>query len=49
MGRSTGQDVLSNGGITVEKSATGIHKLVEGLTKENSAHFYQYDGAELPW
>lgn len=40
---------VRTGGIPVPESAAGIIDIVNGLTRENSATFYQYDGANLPW
>ncbi len=35
--------------LSVEESATGIRSVIAGLTLEKSAHFWNYDGEELPW
>lgn len=35
--------------ISTEESASGLRKVIARLTMENSGHFYQYDGEELPW
>lgn len=35
--------------ISPEESASGLRKVIAGLTMENSGHFYQYDGEELEW
>ncbi|OAA54917.1 short chain dehydrogenase [Cordyceps fumosorosea ARSEF 2679] len=44
MGRRAG-----DGGMPVAESAAGIVKVVVGLTPQNSATFYSYDGTILPW
>ncbi|TQV97958.1 hypothetical protein V2A60_006336 [Cordyceps javanica] len=44
MGRISG-----DGGMPVSKSAAGILKVVNNLTPQNSATFYNYDGTTLPW
>lgn len=35
--------------ISVEESASGLRKVIDGLTLETSGRFFQYDGEELPW
>lgn len=35
--------------ISAEESATGLRKVIAGLTMETSGRFFQYDGEELPW
>ncbi|OAA79200.1 short chain dehydrogenase [Akanthomyces lecanii RCEF 1005] len=41
--------IAGDGGMPVAKSAAGILKVVEKLTPQNSATFYNYDGTTLPW
>lgn len=35
--------------ITVEVSVAGMLKVISGLGLEQSGHFYDYQGNELPW
>lgn len=42
-------DMGGSGGMDVDKSASGIKKLVLGLKHEDSAKFYNYAGEALPW
>lgn len=35
--------------LSTEESATGLRKVIAGLTLETSGRFFQYDGEELPW
>lgn len=35
--------------VGVEKSASGLIKLIAGLTMKESGRFFQYDGEELAW
>ncbi|UTW44337.1 SDR family oxidoreductase [bacterium SCSIO 12696] len=35
--------------ITTEQSATGLKKVLDELTPEQSGHFINYDGTEIPW
>jgi NAD(P)-dependent dehydrogenase (short-subunit alcohol dehydrogenase family) len=35
--------------VTVERSVSGMRAVIEGMTPEKSGHFYNFDGAELPW
>lgn len=37
------------GGMPVSESVEGIIKVINGLTIEKSATFYEYSGEELPW
>ncbi|PMB67510.1 putative oxidoreductase [Beauveria bassiana] len=38
-----------DGGMPVSKSVAGIVKILDKLTPQNSATFYNYDGTTLPW
>ena len=35
--------------IEVEESVHGIRKVIARATMESTGHFFEYDGAELPW
>ena len=35
--------------ITTEQSASGLIKVINNLTPEQSGGFYNYDGTEIPW
>jgi NAD(P)-dependent dehydrogenase (short-subunit alcohol dehydrogenase family) len=35
--------------LSVEESAQGILRVIDGLTLEDAARFMQWDGADLPW
>ncbi len=35
--------------ISTEESASGLRKVIAGLTLAESGRFFQYDGEELPW
>ena len=35
--------------VTVEQSVAGQQRLFETLTPQQSGHFFNYDGKELPW
>lgn len=35
--------------ISTEESASGLRKVIAGLTMKESGRFFQYDGEELPW
>lgn len=35
--------------VEVPESASGIWRLAQGLTRENSGRFYDYQGKEIPW
>lgn len=39
----------SDASLSVKESASGIRSVIAGLTLEKSAHFWNYDGEELPW
>lgn len=41
--------VGGDGGMPVSKSVAGIVKILDKLTPQNSATFYNYDGTTLPW
>ncbi len=38
-----------NAAITTEVSVAGMLKVIDGLSIENTGHFYDYQGEELPW
>lgn len=38
-----------NATLEPERSISGIIKLIDGLTMDDSGEFYQWDGATLPW
>ncbi|KAK0436432.1 hypothetical protein EV421DRAFT_1124523 [Armillaria borealis] len=40
---------LGDGGIEPRVSAQGVVRVVEGLKREDSAKFFQFDGTPLPW
>ncbi len=39
----------SGGLIGAPESVLGLRRAIENLTLENSGHFYNYDGSEIPW
>ncbi|KAM3549351.1 hypothetical protein ARSEF4850_008900 [Beauveria asiatica] len=41
--------IAGDGGMPVSKSVAGIVKILDKLTPQNSATFYNYDGTTLPW
>lgn len=41
--------IAGDGGMPVSKSAAGIINVVNNLTPQDSAKFYNYDGSTLPW
>jgi NAD(P)-dependent dehydrogenase (short-subunit alcohol dehydrogenase family) len=38
-----------NAPVSVERSAQGLLSVIQKASKENSGHFYNFDGRELPW
>lgn len=46
---ATDMGKLLGGGIEPKDSAQGIVRVVEGLKREDSAKFFQFDGTLLPW
>jgi hypothetical protein len=38
-----------NAAITTDVSVAGMLKVIAGLGIEDSGHFYDYQGNELPW
>lgn len=39
----------ANAMITPEESVTGLRKVIDGLTPEDTGSFYSYDGSTIPW
>ena len=35
--------------LSAEESASGMRRVIAGLTLDDSGRFLQYDGEELPW
>jgi len=35
--------------IDAKTSVAGMHKVIDGLTIDETGHFYNYDGAPVPW
>jgi hypothetical protein len=35
--------------LTVDQSVAGQQQLLDGLTMNDTGHFFNYDGKELPW
>ncbi|KAK0447408.1 uncharacterized protein EV420DRAFT_1647734 [Desarmillaria tabescens] len=42
-------NLVGNGGMEPKDSAKGIVRVVEGLKREDSAKFFQFDGTLVPW
>lgn len=42
-------NIAGSGAMSVEKSVSGILKVVEGLRKEDSGKFFDFDGEIMPW
>ncbi|MDV7341103.1 SDR family oxidoreductase [Terasakiella sp. A23] len=39
----------ANAAITPSESITGMRKVIDGLSMENTGQFYSYDGTDIPW